>query len=210
MHMRRLAAITAPEEEPIAISTEAAAAYEHDIGHFARRMQVCGRTSCRFACRSPGHCSYASIGGLASGAFAPIRNPERPGPRRCPASVARRRVKSPCCCAARAWPAAGAGTTRAEPNLPSILQQEVPDLRSECVRAALGQHHGGLGGRHGAPDRPGPGLPAADRLGAHGRGGQGVTRGSFENRRVGPHPAPSPRSSPGALPMNAATVRQKA
>ena len=45
------------------------------------------------------------------------------------------------------------------------------------LRAALGQHHGRLGGRHRAADRPGPDLPAPDRLRAHRRRVKGETLG---------------------------------
>ncbi len=48
------------------------------------------------------------------------------------------------------------------------------DLRRLLLRAPLGQHHGRLGDRHRASDRPGPDLPTPHRLRPHRRRGQGV------------------------------------
>ena len=50
------------------------------------------------------------------------------------------------------------------------------DLRRQLLRAALGQHHGRLGDRHGAADRAGADLPARHRLRPDRRRGQGIRR----------------------------------
>ena len=64
---------------------------------------------------------------------------------------------------------------------------------ASAVRAALGQHHGGLGDRHRAADRPGADLPAPDRLRPHRRRGQGLSaHGHEEARAVRPPDRPAP------------------
>ena len=50
------------------------------------------------------------------------------------------------------------------------------DIRDQPVRAALGQHHGGLGHRDRAAAGAGPDLPAEDRLGPHRRRREGLKK----------------------------------
>ena len=61
------------------------------------------------------------------------------------------------------------------------------------VRAALGQHHGGLGDRHRAAGRSGPDLPAPDRLRPHRRRASRAERRMASDAAVRHRTARQPR-----------------